>query len=373
MRFEFFSSVGVLELDSCRIVVKPKFHNGFHDVIQMVLFTEDIPLSIEHDTKGGHDAESLYELLVRLYIKQVEMILERGVTKEYINEENNLNVLRGRLNMRKQLQLNYSRPTKIYCHYDELETNILDNQVLRSVLEVARRLPLTKSTARRVQQLLHEFTNLTDLFHHTEWPRFTYNRLNQHYEYAHKLGYYIWQQQYTNQMYQFSSDSHFSFFIDMNELFEAFVGKWLEQYTPPTTKVHLQKFFKKAMISNETSYHNIKPDIIIETPNEPALVIDTKYKNYGNKKVSNSDIYQLAFYGQFLQKENKPYRAMILYPRYTGEDAKEEVIELLPGTDYAGRLFVRAVPVEKLIEEIKHKNNDYLFDVAARTLSIRMS
>ncbi|WP_169712518.1 McrC family protein [Parageobacillus galactosidasius] len=225
--FEFSSWIGVLELERVRIVIKPKFNRGFHDVVDMLLFCEDLPLSYEHATMAAYDSHSLMEMIARLFVKEVEMILNKGIVKEYIVEEDNLTCLRGRVDIRQHLRTNFMTPTKVYCRYDELDTNILENQVIRMALEVVKHFSLTKQTMRQINRLADEFMMIADPYFSYEWPNFSYHRLNQHYEKAHKLAYYIWKQIYVNQLYQFQYRSHYSYLIDMNELFEKFVAKLL--------------------------------------------------------------------------------------------------------------------------------------------------
>ncbi|MFC3885523.1 McrC family protein [Bacillus songklensis] len=367
LRFEFSSFIGVLELEAARIVIKPKFNNGFHDVVDMLLFSEDLPVALEHSTKAAYDENSLMETLVRLFVKEVEALLQKGVMKEYMMEEENLSVLRGRVDIRRHLKTNLFTPARIYCRYDELTTNIAENQVIRTALEMTRNFSLTKQTMRQVNRLLNEFTVLTDIYQGEDWPSFTYNRLNQHYLAAHKLAYYLWRQIYVHNLYEFRQESHFSFLIDMNDLFEKFIAKMLVRYLPDPIKVTEQRVFKKAIMKNGGSYHNIKPDIVIESPDADPIVLDTKYKPYGKYKVSNSDIYQLAFYAQFLTKSEKGFKAFIIYPKYSGEESSEEIIDLLPGTPHGGCLCVKPVSIERVLEAIKKKDFDY---VRSQTLSL---
>jgi 5-methylcytosine-specific restriction enzyme subunit McrC len=360
LHFEFSSWIGVLELERVRIVIKPKFNRGFHDVVDMLLFCEDLPLSYEHTTVAAYDSHSLIEMIARLFAKEVEIILNKGIVKEYIVEEDNLTCLRGRVDIRQHLRTNFMTPAKVYCRYDELDTNVLENQVIRTALEIAKHFSLTKQTMRQINRLADEFMSMTDLYFGYEWPDFSYHRLNRHYENAHKLAYYIWRQIYVNQLYQFQHQSHYSYLIDMNELFEKFVAKLLKKYLPGAAKVQTQRRFKKAITRNGEGYHDIILDLLVEFPGKDPIVLDTKYKQYGKYKVANADIYQLAFYAQFVTKSNYHYKAIIVYPEYAGEDACEEVIDLLPGTCHQGKLFVKPVSIEKVLAAVKRKDMEFL-------------
>lgn len=91
------------------------------------------------------------------------------------------------------------------------------------------------------------------------------------------------------------------------------------------------------------------------------MVVDTKYKRYGEKKVSNGDIYQLLFYAQFVRAED-PCSVMI-FPQYEGEEAIWEVIDLLPDT-VKGCLFIKSVHVEGVIDALKRRDELSLSNLA---------
>ena len=361
--FKFYSFVGVLELEHARIVIVPKFNRTFLDVVEMMLFAEEMPIPIEHDTKTELAQHSLVELLVKIFVKEVENILRIGVFKEYVTESDNLNLLRGSIEVREHIKVNMFQQGKIYCVYDELETNVIENQVIRTALEIARRFNVSKELMKDVHRLLDEFTMIADVFPYEEWPNFQYTRLNQHYERGHKLAYYIWKQMYMNHMYEFHQRTHFSFLLDMNELFEKFVGQLFVKFLPRAYKVKEQAMFKKAIIRDGESYRVMKPDILIESSEQQTIVIDTKYKPYGKHRVSNADIYQLSFYGHFVA-DDVPFTAMIIYPRYAKEAASSEVIQLLPGTVHEGRLLVKPISIEQILRAYQQKDIGFLKEMA---------
>lgn len=159
--------------------------------------------------------------------------------------------------MRHHIKKNLLTSTKVFCRYDELDTNIIENQVVRLGLEMEKRFSLTKQTFRLVNRLADEFIPVTDTYQSDIWPSFAYNRLNQHYKKAHKLAYYIWQQQYINNIYRVTVKSHYSFLLDMNELFEKFITSLLQKFLPKNMKVTGQYVFKKSIMKNGVSYHDI--------------------------------------------------------------------------------------------------------------------
>jgi 5-methylcytosine-specific restriction enzyme subunit McrC len=156
----------------------------------------------------------------------------------------------------------------------------------------------------------------------------------------------------------------------MNELFERFVTQLLKKYLPKDTKVLEQKRFKKAIVRNGSSYRDIIPDILIQYPQGHTLVIDTKYKPYGQKKVSNQDMYQLLFYSQFIVGENGSPHSLIIFPQYEGEEMVEEKMKMLPDSIYEATLEVKSIQIERMLEALKKQEFEVLEETARRLIEL---
>ena len=58
-----------------------------------------------------------------LYLINIKKILKRGLYKEYISKNEELNVIKGKIDVSSTINNQYLRHGKIYCDYDELEEN----------------------------------------------------------------------------------------------------------------------------------------------------------------------------------------------------------------------------------------------------------
>ena len=52
LRIQTLNWVGVIELDGVRIVIQPKFDEGFVSLVEMIAFVEDLPFHQWKDTSG---------------------------------------------------------------------------------------------------------------------------------------------------------------------------------------------------------------------------------------------------------------------------------------------------------------------------------
>jgi 5-methylcytosine-specific restriction enzyme subunit McrC len=144
----------------------------------------------------------------------------------------------------------------------------------------------------------------------------------------------------------------------MNDLFEKFVAQLLRKYLPPEYKVIAGKRITQAIILDGSSYRYIIPDILVENKRSKDIkVFDVKYKNYGKKRVDNSDIYQLAFYAQNqLEKQIGTYGASIIYPSYLDDtEIANRRIALNVQSGYPGTLDLHSIRIEAILDAFRNK------------------
>jgi 5-methylcytosine-specific restriction enzyme subunit McrC len=75
VRIKTQSWVGVIELDRVRIIIQPKFNKGFSSLIDMISFIENLPFYQWEDSMGTMHKTDFLEILVRLFLREVEKIL----------------------------------------------------------------------------------------------------------------------------------------------------------------------------------------------------------------------------------------------------------------------------------------------------------
>src|SRR5690554_4021195 len=96
LRFTSSSWVGVIELSSIIIVIYPKFKKKFRAMTDMICFVEGLPFYCQEDVSGGERELAFDELLVHMFLYETKKVLQTGIVKEYVEEEESLRQLRGR-------------------------------------------------------------------------------------------------------------------------------------------------------------------------------------------------------------------------------------------------------------------------------------
>ena len=109
------------------------------------------------------------------------------------------------------------------------------------------------------------------------------NRLNAHSETAHQLGWLLLDALGIDDLFAPGEARSFSFLLNMNQLFERFVTRVVEQVLPVARyRVTSQVAFRSVVwnVSSQRPYTNIIPDVVVERRGESdcRVAIDAKYK-----------------------------------------------------------------------------------------------
>jgi len=326
------SYVGVIQLENIKINIRPRFDENFSKLIQLLSFCRQQDYGFfEVNTESVRGELSLLEIIIKLLLAEVKLIFKKGAFKEYTTREENLQVLRGRIDFKKQLTKNQLRKDKLYCRYDELDTDILENRILLRALKIARQICRDDSLQEEVNRYYNWLRKYCDLFRGNSIPEIKYHRLNSYYQLAHFYSGMIIENVGAADIYRGEQENCYSLLFNMNQIFEEFVAVLFKKYMSAEYKIKPQARITDAIVDeNRNRYRDIKPDLYLEhKASGQVIVIDTKNKNYGSKKVKNSDIYQLAFYGlYFFDYFEDSGQIIIVYPEYERELNSENTLFL---------------------------------------------
>jgi 5-methylcytosine-specific restriction enzyme subunit McrC len=307
------SYVGVLAYGDHRISFKPKFDLN---VIFMLPFLQDIGLfKVDYESKVNLDTgDCFFDFLGVLFVHEIDPILERGLLKRYVNKEENLRFLKGRLLIGRDIQANLGFKPQMYCSYYDLTYDNLENRlVLRALnlliplLSDSTEIEKTKLRLLEAQnQLLQEVT-LDPGLGSIDCDMVRLDRLNERYSDILHLARLILEQSFINSTAD-GSVSGFNFLVDMNKLYEHFVTEIIRQIV----NEHYPEFTVRAQYSlkdlDRQGKLTTKPDIVLMRNGKVQVIIDAKYKF----DLTNTDAYQMIAYS--LAMPNSRISCLI-YPR----------------------------------------------------------
>ena len=310
--------VGIIAAPGVTLEILPKI-DGENDTVRKALWSM---LSVAWDLRvadgelAGLDKQrSMLEMLIRLFANRLLEAVRRGLPRRYIGFEEDLGLLRGRLNVVRQVTALAARPDVLACRYEELSEDTPLNRVLKAAVKRLLQLTHSAANARLLGELAASLEWVGDSPAPLKEP-VRLDRTNTSFHDLHRLARLLlsgdWQSTTRGETLGFS------LLFPMADLFERFIGKLLERSaTSQRVSVSVQDPGPGVLLDrrgqDEHELFKLRPDVVIHAPTGP-IVLDTKWKNLDSKKdqlnVAKSDIYQMLAYGQAYGAQ----RLVLLYP-----------------------------------------------------------
>jgi 5-methylcytosine-specific restriction enzyme subunit McrC len=361
------SWVGVVRFDAFEVSIVPKLAGHTPGLVSLLEFAADLDALKRNASRRTLPTADLglFDLLALLLAEACEGILRGGILTDYVEREEELPVVRGRLLGDRQVLQRFGRLDRLICRFDEHEQDVPENQLLALALKVSAARIRDAGLRRRVYML-------RDLFHEVCSPEaldlpatrssLTYQRLNEHYRDAHALAWLILDGLRINDVLAVGSTGSFAFLIDMNVLFERFVHRLVGGILRPMPmRLHYQRRDASIImnVSTNRSYSRVIPDLLIETTSSPItrLTLDAKYKLYDEHKLDPSDVYQSFLYAHAYGsgRGSTPPAAVLIYPSSRSTIRTTHLrVKNFRGVP-AAELFVVGISIPEALDEVRRK------------------
>jgi len=302
---------GIINHDGTDYYILPKIVNHDNDVnlnifIYMLIYSHDINVHNE-DLSNSLNLKSnnILEIFIQMFAKNLFKEFQKGTYKEYITEQDNLTILRGKYLINENLKHNFTK-SKIYCEYDEFSENNELNQFFLYAVKTLMKYTKNKTLLKQCELVLNEVTTREfDI----DKVNIHFNRLNNRFKDSFEFALLLLKKSIPS----FSKDKKgFAFLFDMNILFEKFIGKIIY-------KSHDDVEIPKGTRQFGKLY--LKPDIIV---NSKKLIIDCKYKKVKNKEIAKrDDRYQMYVYANNYENVDT---TMLLYPKHLDVIAEDMML-----------------------------------------------
>lgn len=87
-----------------------------------------------YDDVAAESFDEMYDLLAAILAKGIGIQLKQGLYREYINRQEELPVMRGKINLPGTIKNRLVRKQLLTCDYDELSENNLLNQIIKTAV-----------------------------------------------------------------------------------------------------------------------------------------------------------------------------------------------------------------------------------------------
>ncbi len=247
----------------------------------------------------------LLEIFISMFLDEVSKLIKIGIKSDYVEFEDNLKFLKGKLKISEQIRKNIVHKERFYVCYQEFSIDRAENRLIKSTLEFLYKCSKTSRNQRLIREYLFifdEISSSSDI--NADFSRLKLNRQTKHYEQA-LLWSKIFLQNKSFSPYR-GNDVAFALLFDMNTLFESYVGNFIKKSFPGTILQHSEKH----LVENPKSFR-LRPDIFLED----KFIADTKWKIVKSKDdISQADLYQLYAYG----KKHECDKLYLIYPKIEG-------------------------------------------------------
>lgn len=323
--------VGVCQIGDLTVEVLPKIDVEVSHVrknlVAMIAATVDLAIKDGGMAYVGSQSHCILEVLIKLFSEKLFEQLRRGLVRRYETREENLSVLRGRLDVVQQMRVNIGNPERLYCRYQELLEDIPLNQIFKAALRRLLKITRQISSQRLLAELLLMLDTVSDVHvAKLAWQEVHFNRMNERYRPSYKLA-----EMFLKNMPPDVTGGRFegfSLFFDMNVLFEEYIGRTVQRVMRDSgVAVALQgKGGNQRYVardSNGSGAFAMKPDIVGVKEGRYEWIVDTKWKMLSQEEwregVAQSDLYQMYAYASCYDCP----KVLLLYPHHheLGEEA----------------------------------------------------
>ncbi len=274
------------------------------------------------------DKTELLDLFAKVLINATKVLLKRGIDKNYIDQNEELAGVKGKVQISQTLKSNLLFKQRTICTFDDFSANIISNRILVSTIH---RLTRTKGLDKKLK---NELVTLQRMLFDIEQIEITnslfkqvrLNRNNRFYGFVMNVCQIIFESTFPSEeqgKYKFSDFTRDD--NKMNQLFEAFIRNFyrIEQKKFKTVKKETIKW--QFDNTNNESYQylpQMETDITLEN-DEEKIIIDAKFYretmtlNYDKERIKSANLYQLFSYllnQQDCNLKTQNATGILLYP-----------------------------------------------------------
>lgn len=326
--------VGVIAAPHARLEILPKI-DGLDEgatrrfLVHMLAKVFDLDVNAGRMAQLGWQRSDLLEIVIRGFCERLFEVVRRGLPRRYLELDDDLKALRGRLDIKRQFTALLTSPQLVACRYDELGPDIALNQIMKATVGTLLRVSRSEENQRLLRELSLAFVDVRAVpIAQLPWGQVILDRSNQAWSGLVAMAKFLLRRRY--QTTSEGEQQGLSLLFPMNTLFEEYIGRGMRTALQgPGVGVKLQGP-RDFVLRDESGAQRFatKPDITVFVSGKAALVIDTKWKRLSaqlddaKQGVSQSDVYQMLAYARVYGVQ----RLLLLYPHHDGLNAPEGIL-----------------------------------------------
>lgn len=297
---------GVLQTDQLAIEVLPKIDHGSDSsedmrglLVAMLARAGELGSKRVGDAGLAQQHSHLLDIFIEDFCGQVKSALRGGAIARYSEKTENLNAIRGRLELTEHLRANAFDRSHLLCRFDERSIDNPYNQALKGVLRSLLGFALSPRTRAIVAAFLHRFDEVTDRrVRARDVGALRFDRTIRHWEPVFARAHWLLSGLYPDVRTGDAAGSALLF--NMEKLFETVLGLRLRHACKTHVGGRISVALQGPVKNLAASGFQMRPDITIQSGEECTAIFDAKWKRLDlaepNSGVSSVDAYQMNAY-----------------------------------------------------------------------------
>ena len=333
--------VGVIQVPGLTVEILPKIDETSSDqeglpesttrlaqqnLLYMLSVTRNLPFRERNLASLKTKKLSVLDALIAMFADRLLHELNRGVYHKYVYREDNLQCLTGKLLIPEHIRRNMVRRDRVYVGFDEFDCDVLLNRILKAGCLVMLGMVRDVKVQKTLRETLLYLADVSDVMIGAhDFDALHMDRQSERFAPLIEFCRIVLTQR--SPAPQTGKSDTFSLLFPMEQLFEQFVGYFIQRHASEfglrREQVRLQARgrIKHLLRRDNRKVVRMLPDIHIDDENNHAKrIVDTKWKRLKvdeedrRNGVSQADLYQLYAYAT----RYKCQRNVLLYPKVGG-------------------------------------------------------
>lgn len=310
-----------------------------------------------YEEVAKEDFDNIHNLFAAILAKGIGQQLKQGLYREYLNQKEDMSVMRGKIDMPRTIRNKLARKHVLTCEYDELSENNLLNQILKTTVMLLLRHAKVDSVYKSdLKKEMLFFSNVDTLeLNCIKWSSIRFQRNNQTYRMLISLCQLIAEGMLLTTEH---GEYRLASFIDeqrMCRLYENFILEYYTQTFPELTVKASQ--IPWALDDGVGTMLPVMQSDITLSLDDNVLIIDAKYYahttqvQYDKHTLHSNNLYQIFTYvkNKDISLGNRPHTVsgMLLYAK-TEEEIQPDNVYQMSGNRISVKTLDLNLPFDKI-------------------------
>jgi len=334
------------------------------NIYHMLSYAFRILNTTTYDHISGESFENIHNLFAAILAKGMSVLLKQGMYQEYINKNESLKTLRGKINLSETIRHRSNQKQLLSCEFDTLTVNNIYNQLIKTTAILLLKFgTLDNSQRESLRKVIVYYSEIDSIeINQIKWNQVKFHRNNQHYKLLLNICYFvlndllITEQKGEYKLNNYMDDQR------MSSIFERFILEYY-RYHHKYLNVNASKINWDIEEDSDIKYlPEMKTDITLSNKNK-ILIIDTKYYSrsmsantqFNSQTYHSNNLYQIFSYVKNANSQfSKTVSGMLLYAK-TNESVTPNSKFTIGGNDF----YVKSIDLNTHFSSIQKQLDDY--------------